>query len=133
MLPLNPGVYLTDFHSIALKFALDVTLEYSNTRPTLVSIACAVPENVIATVSLVNIILPSLDNPTTFSEAAVIWLANSNAEGLEDVVLLYVPAVIPISERGFPAILEQTMLFSELVILTCLSALTAATVEPWNT
>ena len=48
-------------------------------------------------------------------------------------MLLYVPAVIPISVRGFPATLEQTTDFSELVIFTCLSDLTAVTVAPENT
>ena len=80
-----------------------------------------------------NIILPSLETPTEISDAAVIWLANSSAVGLDDTVLLYVPAVMPISARGSPERLLVTILFSVLVIFTCLSDLTAETVAPENT
>ena len=48
-------------------------------------------------------------------------------------MLVYVPAVIPISESGFPRILETIIVFSELVIFTCLSDLTANAVDIVNT
>ena len=48
-------------------------------------------------------------------------------------MLVYVPAVIPISERGFPRILETIIVFSELVIFICLSDLTANAVDIVNT
>ena len=87
---------------MTLKLALLVTLVYSSDSPSLSSIDCAVPENVITVPLLVNTILPSLVTlDVMLVDCEFIGSLKSKIELLTVLKLLYVPALIPKSLEDF--------------------------------